>query len=150
MERQNYIVCVDMDAFFASIEQRDNPSYRGKPIIVGADPKVGRGVVSTCSYEARKYGIKSAMPIREAYRLCPFAIFLRPDIEKYTKVSQQIYEILYTFTPIIERVSIDEAFLDISGSYHLFGTPLDTCRLIKEKIKSKTSLTASLGLAPTK
>ncbi|MCM8819765.1 MAG: DNA polymerase IV [Candidatus Omnitrophica bacterium] len=150
MKRNRYIVCVDMDAFFASIEQRDNPSYRGKPLVVGADPKVGRGVVSTCSYEARKYGIKSAMPISKAYQMCPFAIFVKPDMEKYAKVSKQIYEILYTFTPIIERVSIDEAFLDITDSYHLFGSPLRTCQIIKEKIKSQTHLTASLGLAPTK
>jgi len=147
-----FIVHVDMDAFFAAIEQRDNPKFRAKPVIVGADPKrgEGRGVVSTCSYEARKFGIHSTMPISTAYKKCPKAIFLPVNMEKYNRVSGEIYEILYDFTPQIEPVSIDEAFLDITGSFHLFGTPLKTCTLIKSKIKSQTGLTASLGLAPTK
>ena len=125
-----------MDAFFAAVEQRDNPRFRGKPVIVGADPKGGRGrgVVSTCSYEARRFGIHSAMPISIAYRRCPQAIFLRPDMEKYSAISHEIYNILYDFTPEIEPVSIDEAFLDISGTYHLFGTPSQTCLMIKSKI----------------
>jgi nucleotidyltransferase/DNA polymerase involved in DNA repair len=141
-----------MDAFFASVEERDNPVLRGKPIVVGSDPKggKGRGVVSTCSYEARKYGIHSAMPISIAYRKCPEAVFLPVDIEKYSAASRQIHEILYSFSPEIEPVSIDEAFLDITGSYHLFGTPIETCRLIKTKIVSQTGLSASIGLAPTK
>lgn len=141
-----------MDAFFASIEQRDNPSYKGKPVIVGADPKkgVGRGVVSTCSYEARKFGIYSSLPISTAYRLCPQAVFLPVNMEKYIGVSRQIHGILNTFTPLIEPVSIDEAFLDITGSFHLFGGAAATCRLIKEKIKKETGLNSSLGLAPTK
>jgi len=149
---EQFIVHIDMDAFFASVEQRDNPSLRGKAVIVGADPKggKGRGVVSTCSYEARKFGIHSAMPISEAFRKCPQAVFLPVDIEKYSKVSEEIFDIFYNFTPEVEPVSIDEAFLDITTSYHLFGTPLETCRLIKRKIKEKTGLTASLGLAPTK
>ena len=141
-----------MDAFFASIEQRDRPFLRGKPVVVGADPRAGhgRGVVSTCSYEARKYGIHSAMPISVAYRKCPEAVFLPVDMDKYTQVSAQIYEILYSFSPDIEPVSIDEAFLDITGSCHLFGSPLETCRAIKTKIRKLTGLTASIGLAPTK
>jgi nucleotidyltransferase/DNA polymerase involved in DNA repair len=141
-----------MDAFFAAVEQRDNPRLRGKPVIVGADPKVGkgRGVVSTCSYEARKFGIHSAMPISIAYQRKPDAVFLRPDMERYGIVSRQIYDILYGFTPEIEPVSIDEAFLDISGTCHLFGTPRQACLLIKSKIKDQTRLTASIGLAPTK
>ena len=141
-----------MDAFFASIEQRDRPSLRGKPVVVGADPKAGkgRGVVSTCSYEARKYGIHSAMPISIAFRKCPQAVFLPVDMEKYGEASARIYEILYSFSPDIEPISIDEAFLDITGSYHLFGTPLETGRLIKAKIKKLTGLTASVGIAPTK
>jgi nucleotidyltransferase/DNA polymerase involved in DNA repair len=152
MAKKRYIVHVDMDAFFAAVEQRDNPSIRGKPVIVGADPKKGRGrgVVSACSYEARRFGIHSAMPISIAYQKYPHAIFLRPDMEKYSRISRQIYDILYNFTPEIEPVSIDEAFLDISGSYHLFGTPRQTSLLIKSKIKDETRLTASIGLAPTK
>jgi nucleotidyltransferase/DNA polymerase involved in DNA repair len=141
-----------MDAFFAAVEARDNPKLRSKPVVVGSDPKSGkgRGVVSACSYEARRFGIRSAMPISEAYRRCPEAVFLPVDIEKYSSVSKDIYEILYSFTPDIEPVGIDEAFLDITGSHHLFGTPLDTCRLIKSKILSETGLTASIGLASSK
>ncbi|MBI4833346.1 MAG: DNA polymerase IV [Planctomycetes bacterium] len=152
MLNERYIVHVDMDAFFAAIEQRDNPSLRGKPVIVGSDPKggKGRGVVSTCSYEARKFGIHSAMPISEAYRRCPTAIFLPVDMEKYSRVSGEIFKLLYEFTPVIEPVSIDEAFLDITESYKIFGTPLKTCALIKERIKKETGLTASLGMAPVK
>jgi len=152
MSKERFIVHVDMDAFFAAIEQRDDPRLMGKLVIVGADPKGGRGrgVVSTCSYEARKFGVHSAMPISTAYKKCPAAIFLPVDMEKYGKVSDEIYRLLYEFTPDIEPVSIDEAFLDITGSYHLFGTPLETCRLIKYRIKEGARLTASLGLAPTK
>ena len=141
-----------MDAFFASIEQRDRPALRGKPVVVGSDPKAGsgRGVVSTCSYEARKYGIHSAMPISIAFRKCPKAVFLPVDMDKYQEESARIYEILYSFSPDIEPISIDEAFLDITGSYHLVGMPLDTGRLIKAKIKKLTGLTASVGIAPTK
>jgi nucleotidyltransferase/DNA polymerase involved in DNA repair len=152
MQKSRFIVHVDMDAFFASIEQRDDPSFRSKPVVVGSDPKrgKGRGVVSTCSYEARSFGIHSAMPISAAYRACPHAIFLPVDMEKYERVSSEIREILYSFTPDIEPISIDEAFLDITGSHHLFGTPLETCRLIKSRIKDRAGLTASVGLAPTK
>lgn len=147
-----YIVHMDMDAFFAAIEQRDDPKLRGIPVIIGADPKAGfgRGVVSTCSYEARKFGIHSAMPISIAYNRCPKAAFLPCDMEKYHQVSEQIYEILYGFTPKIEVVSVDEAFLDITGSFHLFKTPLNTCIELKKRIKAQTSLVASCGLAPTK
>ena len=146
-----YIVHVDMDAFFAAIEQRDNPHLKNKPVVVGADPKGGRGrgVVSTCSYEARKFGIHSAMPISIAYKKCPKAVFLPVRMKKYSEVSEQIYEIFYDFTPKIEVVSVDEAFLDITGSNHIFGGPVKTCKVLKEKIKGKTGLTASVGLAPT-
>ncbi len=141
-----------MDAFFASIEQRDNPQYRGRPVVVGADPKAGRGrgVVSTCSYEARKFGVHSAMPISIAYHKCPEAVFLPVDMEKYKQVSEQIFDILGDFTPAIEQVSIDEAFLDISDTYKLHGSPRDTCAAIKNRIKKETGLTASVGLAPTR
>lgn len=152
MRKERYIVHVDMDAFFAAVEQRDNPAYRGKPVIVGADPKggKGRGVVATCSYEARAYGIHSAMPISKAYKLCPHGIYLPPDMEKYCAASRRIRGILYDFTPHIEAVSIDEAFLDITSSCHLFGTPEDTCLKIKWRIREDEGLTASVGLAPTK
>jgi nucleotidyltransferase/DNA polymerase involved in DNA repair len=150
--KERYIIHVDMDAFFAAIEQRDKPLLKGKPVIVGADPKggKGRGVVATCSYEARKFGIHSAMPISSAYKKCPRAVFLPPDMKKYSRVSEQIYEILYSVTPQVEMVSIDEAFLDITGSLHLFQTPRRSCLELKSKIKQGTGLTASLGLAPTK
>ncbi|MEA3369222.1 MAG: DNA polymerase IV [Candidatus Ratteibacteria bacterium] len=149
---EKFIIHIDMDAFFAAVEQRDNPALRGKPVIVGADPKggKGRGVVCACSYEARKFGISSGMPISIAYRKCPRAVFLPVDMEKYSRLSLKIFDLFYSFTPEIEGISIDEAFLDISGSYHIFGTPLETCRLLKSRIKTETGLTASVGLAPTK
>ncbi|MFA5362383.1 MAG: DNA polymerase IV [Candidatus Omnitrophota bacterium] len=152
MGKSRYIVHVDMDAFFASVEQRDNPAYRGKPVIVGADPKSGhgRGVVSTCSYEARKFGVHSAMPISTAYRKCPGGVFLLVDMEKYSRASRRIFAIFGFFSPRVEGVSIDEAFLDISDTYQLWGSPMDTCRAIKERIRKETGLTASVGLAPTK
>jgi len=141
---------IDMDAFFASIEQRDNSSYRGKPVIVGADPKKGkgRGVVSSCSYGSRKLGVHSAQPISQAYRCCPKGIFLPVNMAKYQRVSQEILEVLYRFTPEIEPVSIDEAFLDISGSLQLFGVPRKIGSEIKSTIKQETGLTASVGIAP--
>ena len=152
MEKERYIVHVDMDAFYAAVEQRDHPSYRGKPVVVGADPKggKGRGVVAACSYEARKFGIHSAMPISQAYRKCPDAVYLHGDHKKYELESRKIFEILKKFSPDLEPISIDEAFLDITGSYHLFVSPENTCRKIKEAIKKETGLTASIGLAPNK
>ncbi|OGR53335.1 MAG: hypothetical protein A2049_07960 [Elusimicrobia bacterium GWA2_62_23] len=150
MERR--IVHVDMDAFFAAIEQRDDPSLKGKPVIIGADPLGGRGrgVVSTCSYEARKFGVRSAMPISEAWRRCPKGVYLAPDFRKYEEASGLIRSAFYEFTPDLEQVSIDEAFLDITRSAHLFGGPLETCRRIKARVKELTGLTCSVGLAPTK
>ncbi len=147
-----YIVHVDMDAFFAAVEQRDNPKLIDKPVIIGADPQAGegRGVVSTASYQARKFGIHSAMPISEAYRRCPEGIYLRPDMAKYSKISKKVYQIFYQFSPLVEPVGIDEAFLDITGSFHIFGTPGKTCLQLKEKIKKEIDLTASVGLAPIK
>lgn len=143
---------MDMDAFFAAVEQNDNPTLKGKPVVIGADPQhgKGRGVVSTCSYEARKFGIHSAMPISQAYRLCPQAVFLRGRHSRYAQVSDQILGILYDFTPDIEPISIDEAFLDITGTYHFYKTPLKTCQEIKARIKRDTGLTASIGIAPVK
>ncbi len=146
------IAHVDMDAFFAAVEQRDDPALKGKPVIVGADPRGGRGrgVVSTCSYEARGFGVRSAMPISEAWRRCPKGVYLRPDFRKYSAVSERVQGIFGEFTPDIERVSIDEAFLDITRSAHLFGGPLETCRRLKERVREETALTCSVGLAPTK
>jgi DNA polymerase IV len=114
------ILHVDMDAFFASVEQRDRPELRGKPVVVGAGPDE-RGVVSAASYEAREYGIHSAMPSREAYKRCPQAAFVPVDGKKYRMASKIVFEIFERFTPLVEGISIDEAFLDVSGSRHLFG-----------------------------
>ncbi len=146
------IAHIDMDAFFAAVEQRDNPALRGQPVVIGADPKKGkgRGVVSTCSYEARRYGIHSAMPISQAYRACPQAHFLPGNMKKYKDISRRIFEILYDFTPDIEPISIDEAFLDITGSYHFYQTPLKTCASIKKRIQKDLGLAASIGIAPNK
>ena len=152
MIAERTIIHVDMDAFFAAIEQRDHPEYRGKPVVVGADPKrgEGRGVVSTCSYEAREFGIHSAQPISEAYRRCPHAIFVSVSGEKYAAVSRQIRSILTEFTPDVEPISIDEAFLDVTDSQHLFGGKEATASEIQNRIKNRTGLTASLGVAPNK
>lgn len=146
------IAHIDLDAFFAAVEQRDNPSLRGKPVVIGADPRggQGRGVVSTASYEARKYGIHSAMPISTAYKRCPHAVFLPVNGEKYSRVSRQVFAILEEFTPHIQPVSIDEAFMDLSGSFHLFGGELAAARRLKERIRQETGLTASVGMAPVK
>lgn len=143
---------MDMDAFFAAVEQRDNPSLKGKPVIIGADPKngSGRGVVSTCSYEARKFKIHSAMPISIAYQRCPHGVYLRGDHRKYSRVSQEIFKILYDFTPDIQPVSIDEAFMDLTGCVHFYGTAINTAREIKQRILKETGLTASIGVAPNK
>jgi DNA polymerase-4 len=146
------ILHVDMDAFFASIEQRDNPELKGKPVIVGADPKEGkgRGVVSACSYEARRYGIHSAMPISHAYFRCPDAYFLPVDMKRYSETSAEIMGILHRFTPAVEPVSIDEAFLDVTGSIRLFGSGVKIASLIKETIKKEERLIASIGIGPNK
>ncbi len=146
------IIHVDMDAFFAAVEQRDNPALRKKPVVVGADPKggQGRGVVSTCSYEARQFGIHSAMPIAIAYRKCPYAVFLPVNGAKYSRVSEEVFEVLAQFTPDVEPISIDEAFLDVTGSYHFYKTPYGTANKIKEAIQKKVNLTASVGIAPVK
>jgi len=158
----NQIVAhLDMDAFYAAIEERDNPQFAGKPIIVGADPKVraapgggelrptGRGVVSTANYEARKFGIKSAMPISQAYQLAPQIIFLQPDIEKYHRVSQEIFSLLRRKVPLVEQTSTDEFFLDFSylGSYRKAA---DLAVELKKLIREKQKLTATVGIGPNK
>jgi Nucleotidyltransferase/DNA polymerase involved in DNA repair len=144
------VVHVDMDAFFASIEALLHPEYRGKPLIVGADPRSNRGVVSTCSYEARAYGVRSAMPIREAYRRCPHAIFVRPDMPTYVAYSRKVREVLDRFTPIVEPLSIDEAFLDMTGCEHFYPSLHEMGKAIKEAIREATGLIASVGIAPNK
>lgn len=140
---------VDMDAFYASIEQRDRPELRGRPVIVGADPR-GRGVVSTASYEARRFGVRSAMPISRAARLCPHGVFLPVDMDKYQGVSAEIMAILGTFSPLMEVVSVDEAFVDLTGTESLLGEAVETVRHIKARIREATGLTASAGLASNK
>ncbi|HNR67592.1 MAG TPA: DNA polymerase IV [bacterium] len=149
---QRVVLHIDMDAFFAAVEQLDHPEMRGKPVVVGADPKggQGRGVVSTCSYEARRFGIHSAMPISRAWKLCPTAIYVRPRGERYSQVSHQIMKIFLSFTPQVEPVSIDEAFLDITLTAKFFGTAENTAKLLKERIKRETGLTASVGVASSK
>ena len=141
-----------MDAFYASVEQLDHPEYRSKPVIVGADPKAGkgRGVVAACSYEARKFGVRSALPISRAWKLCPEGIYVRPRMKRYVEVSGQVMEVFRHFTDLVEPLSIDEAFLDITGSIALLGPPVEIARAIKNEIREKTGLTASVGLAPNK
>jgi DNA polymerase-4 len=142
------ILHVDMDAFFAAIEQLRRPELRGKPVVVGGDgdPRK-RGVVSTASYEARQYGIHSAMPLRTAYRMCPHAVFLPVDFRTYEEYSRRLMEILREFSPLVEPMSLDEAYVDIS---HRPEDPLALARTIKERIRDELGLTASVGIGPNK
>lgn len=146
---QRAIIHIDMDAFYASVEQRDNPELKGKPVIIGGSVE-SRGVVSTASYEARKYGVHSAMPMAEAHRLCPNGVYLPVDMQKYRLVSHQIMDIFHRFTPEVEAISLDEAFLDVTASQKLFGTAEEIGREIKRLIKTELNLTASVGLAYNK
>lgn len=140
---------VDLDSFFASVEQLDNPEYRGKPVVVGGIPGDRRAVVSTASYEARKYGIHSAMPLSKAIQLCPQAIFLRGRHKRYQEISAIIMDILKCYSPDFTQMSIDEAFLDMTGTEMLFGSPEQVGIKIKNHIKEKTGLTISIGIAGT-
>ena len=142
------ILHIDMDAFYASIEQRDCPELRGKPVIVGGGSK--RGVVAAASYEARSYGIHSAMSGKRAAELCPHAVFVKSRLEHYAKVGHQVRDIFHQFTPVVQPLSLDEAFLDVSGTTRLFGTPADIGRAIKESIKKEIGLNSSVGIAPLK
>ena len=143
------IVHIDMDAFFAAIEQRDNPHLRGKPVIVGGNPE-SRGVVSTCSYEARKFGVHSAMPSKKALQLCPDAIFIKPRFDAYSEASRIIHEIFFEYTDQVEPLSIDEAFLDVAKDEMPLYVAADIARQIQHKIFNRTSLTASAGVSYNK
>ncbi len=146
---QRIVVHADMDAFFASVEQRNHPEWRGKPVIVGAGPHE-RGVVSTCSYEARKFGVHSAMPSRTAYEKCPHAIFVKPDMEAYSETSERVFSIFERFTPFVEAVSIDEAFLDVTGSAHLFGGAVPLAEKLRAAVREECGVTCSVGVAPNR
>ena len=148
---QRIILHLDMDSFYASVEMRENPELKGKPVVIGADPKngTGRGVVSTCSYEARAFGIRSAMPISQAFVLCPHAIFLPPYFPRYAKYSAEVMAILISHELPFQQVSIDEAFLDVSavGNY---SEATDLAERIRNDIRTQLGLTCSIGIAPTK
>jgi DNA polymerase-4 len=143
------IIHLDMDAFYASVEQRDDPSLRGKPVAVGGSPQ-SRGVVAASSYEARKFGVRSAMPMARALRLCPELLIVRPDFARYRAASQRVMAILRTCTPLVEPLSLDEAYLDVTEN--LWGEPLATvvAKRLKKEILEETGLTASAGVAPNK
>jgi len=140
----------DLDAFYASVELLDHPEYKGKPVIVGGLPGDRRSVVSTASYEARKFGVHSAMPIAQAYKLCPNGIYLRGRMGRYREKSEEIMTIFRDFTPELEQLSIDEAFIDITGTENLFGPPGETAKRLKERVRKETGLTVSVGIASNK
>jgi len=146
---QRKIIHVDMDAFFASVEQRDQPKYKGKPLIVGGKPHE-RGVVAACSYEARKFGIHSAMPCSTAYRLCPSAIFVPHRFDVYREVSEQIRNIFWRYASEVEPLSLDEAYLDVTGSVYFNGSATYIAQAIKHDILAETNLTASAGVSYNK
>ena len=143
-----YVIHLDMDAFYPSVEVLDNPELKGKPVIVGGSKK--RGVVSSASYEARKFGVHSAQPMATAIRLCPQGIILPVRMSRYKMVSEKVFEIFHLFTPLVEPLSIDEAFLDVTGSACLFGSPVEIAKKIKQEVAEKTGLTISAGVAPSK
>jgi len=143
------ILHVDMDAFYAAVEVLDQPALAGRPVIVGGTPE-GRGVVAAASYEARRYGVHSAMPAAQAIRRCPHGVFLRPRMERYLEVSEQVFAIFRDYTPLVEPLSIDEAFLDVTGSTRLFGPGEAIGRALKARIRREVGLTASVGVASNK
>jgi DNA polymerase-4 len=145
---QRVILHADMDAFYASIEQRDRPELRGKPVIVGGTGP--RGVVSAASYEARRFGVRSAMPSVEARRLCPQGVFLPGDTAKYARESRRIFAIFERFTPAVEGLSLDEAFLDLTGSERLLGRPAEVAARLRREVRTETGLAVSVGIAPVK
>lgn len=143
------IIHGDLDAFYAAVEQRDNPVLRGKPVIVGGNPD-SRGVVATCSYEARRYGVKSAMPLAQALRLCPDGVFLPVNMKLYRQASRQVMAIMASYSPLFEPLSIDEAFLDVSGCEALFGSADKIAREIKQRVYQENGLTISMGVSYNK
>ena len=147
MAERNVFFHVDLDAFFASVEQRDHPEYRGKPLIIGGTGL--RSVVSTCSYEARKYGVHSAMPSVQAKKLCPNGIFVPGNMDLYSKVSRQVMAILREYSPEMKQCSIDEASLDMTGTQRLFGPPRELAQTIKQRVKDEIGITMSIGIATT-
>lgn len=140
---------VDLDAFYASVEQCDHRELKGKPVIIGARPGT-RGVVAACSYEARSFGIRSAMPISEAFRRCPDGVYLPPRMLRYAEVSRQVMSLLDLYSPSVWQVSIDEAFIDMTGTQRLFGSPSGTAKRLKKQVKDETGLTISIGIAPNR
>ncbi|MCX6624213.1 MAG: DNA polymerase IV [Acidobacteria bacterium] len=140
---------VDMDAFFVSVEELFDPSLKGKPVVVGGAPDQ-RGVVSAASYAARKFGVHSALPLRTAYKLCPQAIFLEGHPHRYREYSQKVFEVLNSFTPQVEMASIDEAYLDVSGTFRLHGPPLRAAHRLHERVQERTGLRCSIGIATSK
>jgi DNA polymerase-4 len=142
------VLHVDMDAFYASVEQHDDPSLAGKPLVVGWEG--GRGVVAAASYEVRRYGVRSAMPMRTALRLCPNAVCVRPRMARYQEVSATVFGVFREVTPLVQGLSLDEAFLDVTASQELLGGAVDIARRIKQRIAGLTGLTASVGVAPNK
>jgi DNA polymerase-4 len=145
----NVFFHVDLDAFFAAVEQLDHPEYRGQPVIIAGDPDK-RGVVSTCSYEARKFGIHSAMSSFRAHQLCPQGIFLPGRMHRYHEKSREVMAVLDGFSPDIRQISVDEAFLDMSGTERIFGTPREAALLLKQRVHDQTGLTISVGVAPNR
>ena len=142
----------DLDCFFAAIEIRDNPQFKGKPVIIGADPKggKGRGVISTCNYEARKYGLHSAMPISQAYKRCPHGVYLTPDGRKYNKVSREVMDILETYSDEFQKVGTDEAYLEVTNITNSYAKAERIAKKVQKEIISKVGITISIGIAPTK
>ncbi len=148
MSARRVVLHADMDAFYAAVEQRDRPELRGRPVIVGGTG--ARGVVSAASYEARAYGVRSAMPTFEARRRCPDGVFLRGSMRRYGRESKRIFEIFRRFTPVVQGLSLDEAFLDISGTERLFGPPAELARRLRAEVRGETGLVVSVGIAPVK
>jgi DNA polymerase-4 len=145
---ERVIAHADMDAFYASVEQLDNPELRGKPVIVGGSST--RGVVTSASYEARRFGVRSAMPSMQAHKLCPQGIFVRGRMRRYVEVSRLVREVFESFSPAVEPLSLDEAFIDLTGTERLFGSALDAGRALKRQVVERTGLVVSVGIAPTK